>query len=107
MKPGLCEGNLIKVFTFLAYCFYSAHVNYDLEFARAVQVTEQPATVGVPLVLEPLSGFYFSPVLVLDFLSLYPSIVIANNICYSTCLGSVEVSLENLDTKSYILSRGT
>ncbi|OEH77917.1 DNA polymerase zeta catalytic [Cyclospora cayetanensis] len=47
-------------------------------------------TVGVPLVLEPISGFYFSPVLVLDFLSLYPSIVIANNICYSTCLGSVE-----------------
>ncbi|CDI87412.1 DNA polymerase zeta catalytic subunit, putative [Eimeria praecox] len=65
-----------------------------------MKVTEQPATVGVPLVLEPLSGFYFSPVLVLDFLSLYPSIVIANNICYSTCLGSVEVDPLESETKT-------
>ncbi|CDJ29730.1 DNA polymerase zeta catalytic subunit, putative [Eimeria mitis] len=70
------------------------------EVLCALQVTEQPATVGVPLVLEPLSGFYFSPVLVLDFLSLYPSIVIANNICYSTCLGSVEVDPLESETKT-------
>ena len=41
----------------------------------------------IPLVLEPESKFYEDPVLVLDFQSLYPSMVIAYNYCFSTCLG--------------------
>ncbi|KAF7456003.1 putative DNA polymerase delta catalytic subunit [Cryptosporidium felis] len=35
-------------------------------------------------VLEPLKGFYKEPISTLDFASLYPSIMIAHNICYST-----------------------
>ncbi|CDJ54269.1 DNA polymerase zeta catalytic subunit, putative [Eimeria brunetti] len=79
---------------------YGCSLHSALTRGSQFKVTEQPATVGVPLVLEPLSGFYFSPVLVLDFLSLYPSIVIANNICYSTCLGSVEVDPLESETKT-------
>lgn len=41
----------------------------------------------VPLILEPDSNFYKSPMVVLDFQSLYPSIMIAYNYCYSTLLG--------------------
>lgn len=41
----------------------------------------------MPLIMEPISAFYTSPLLVLDFQSLYPSVMIAYNYCYSTCLG--------------------
>ncbi|UZJ54097.1 hypothetical protein CBS101457_003417 [Exobasidium rhododendri] len=53
------------------------------------QVGSQNAAEDLPLVMEPLSAFYKGPVLVLDFQSLYPSIMIAYNICYSTCLGRI------------------
>ncbi|THD18717.1 DNA polymerase, partial [Fasciola hepatica] len=37
-------------------------------------------------VLEPLKGFYNEPIATLDFASLYPSIMMAYNLCYSTLL---------------------
>uniref|UniRef100_A0AAU0K7X8 DNA polymerase n=1 Tax=Anatid alphaherpesvirus 2 TaxID=3080522 RepID=A0AAU0K7X8_9ALPH len=35
-------------------------------------------------VLEPTSGFHVSPVVVFDFASLYPSIIQAHNLCFTT-----------------------
>ena len=35
-------------------------------------------------VIEPLRGFYDEPIATLDFASLYPSIMMAHNLCYST-----------------------
>ncbi|SCL76940.1 DNA polymerase catalytic subunit [Spheniscid alphaherpesvirus 1] len=35
-------------------------------------------------VLDPISGFHIDPVVVFDFASLYPSIMQAHNLCYST-----------------------
>jgi DNA polymerase delta subunit 1 len=37
-------------------------------------------------VLEAKQGFYKDPVATLDFASLYPSIMMAHNLCYSTLL---------------------
>lgn len=40
--------------------------------------------------MEPISAFFKAPLLVLDFQSLYPSVMVAYNYCYSTCLGRID-----------------
>lgn len=54
-----------------------------------MQRNKMKAPEAFPLVLEPETNIYYDPVAVLDFQSLYPSVVIAYNYCYSTCLGRV------------------
>ncbi|XP_055328989.1 DNA polymerase zeta catalytic subunit-like isoform X2 [Paramacrobiotus metropolitanus] len=54
------------------------------------QLKGMAAQECLPLILEPQSRLYLDPVVVLDFQSLYPSMVIAYNYCFSTCLGKVE-----------------
>ncbi|GMI88783.1 recovery protein 3 [Hibiscus trionum] len=66
------------------------------------QVACQPAMECLPLVMEPESGFYADPVVVLDFQSLYPSMIIAYNLCFCTCLGKIANSEVNtLGVSSY------
>ncbi|KAL7424032.1 DNA polymerase zeta [Cryptotrichosporon argae] len=64
--------------------------NFVLVSPSKHQVGLQNAPFAVPLIAEPESKFHTDPIVVLDFQSLYPSIMIAYNICYSTCLGRVE-----------------
>ncbi|KAJ4417028.1 DNA polymerase zeta [Neurospora sp. IMI 360204] len=63
--------------------------NFLLVSPSRKQVGAQNALECLPLVMEPLSAFYSSPLLVLDFQSLYPSVMIAYNYCYSTFLGRI------------------
>jgi len=63
--------------------------NFLLPSPSRKQVGQQNALECLPLVMEPQSNFYNSPLLVLDFQSLYPSVMIAYNYCYSTFLGRV------------------
>lgn len=63
--------------------------NFVLVSPSKKQVGGQNALECLPLVMEPQSAFYNSPLLVLDFQSLYPSVMIAYNYCYSTFLGRV------------------
>ncbi|KAK2064956.1 DNA polymerase family B [Colletotrichum caudatum] len=63
--------------------------NFMLVSPSRKQVGGQNALECLPLVMEPQSDFYTSPLLVLDFQSLYPSVLIAYNLCYSTFLGRI------------------
>ena len=64
--------------------------NFILYSPSKSDVASQRPLDKQALTLEPKSGFYGeSPVVVLDFQSLYPSLIIAYNMCYSTCLGTM------------------
>ncbi|KAI0118168.1 DNA polymerase family B [Nemania sp. FL0031] len=63
--------------------------NFILVSPDRKQVGMQNALECLPLVMEPQSAFYNSPLVVLDFQSLYPSVMIAYNYCYSTFLGRI------------------
>lgn len=64
--------------------------NYIAVTPSVSQRAKMRAPEFLPLILEPESKFYADPVIVLDFQSLYPSMIIAYNYCFSTCLGRVE-----------------
>jgi DNA polymerase zeta len=64
-----------------AYFFYSPSVN---------DTNNQEALECQALTLEPQSGIRQDPVVVCDFTALYPSLVIAYNLCYSTCAGKLD-----------------
>lgn len=83
----LTRGSQYRVESMLARVAHQR--DFLLLAAQRSQVYEQPAIECLPLVMEPDSGFYHDPVVVLDFQSLYPSVIIAHNLCYSTMLGNL------------------
>lgn len=52
-------------------------------------------------VIEPVKGYYAEPIATLDFASLYPSIMMAHNLCYTTLIKSESVR-QKLDSNDYI-----
>ena len=42
-------------------------------------------------VIEPKKGYYDVPIATLDFASLYPSIMMAHNLCYTTLLDKTTI----------------
>ncbi|KIJ65720.1 hypothetical protein HYDPIDRAFT_39637 [Hydnomerulius pinastri MD-312] len=54
-------------------------------------------------VIEPKKGYYDSPIATLDFSSLYPSIMMAHNLCYTTLLDKATIDrLELVKDVDYI-----
>lgn len=51
---------------------------------------QQEALECQAMTLEPQSGFIYDPVIVCDFTALYPSLIIAYNLCYTTCFGKLD-----------------
>lgn len=52
-------------------------------------------------VMEPKVGFYEEPIVVLDFASLYPSIALAHNLCYTTLLNEGQEKQLGLGPEDY------
>ncbi|CAG8496722.1 650_t:CDS:10 [Diversispora eburnea] len=80
--------------------FIAAFSNYN------VNLNSKPYSLGTDeqfegaTVIEPEKGFYNVPITTLDFSSLYPSIMIAHNLCYTTLLDNKEI--ENLNLKAEV-----
>uniref|UniRef100_A0A7E4VMW2 DNA polymerase n=1 Tax=Panagrellus redivivus TaxID=6233 RepID=A0A7E4VMW2_PANRE len=55
-------------------------------FLPVVEGGQSDDTYEGATVIEPMRGFYNEPIATLDFASLYPSIMIAHNLCYTTLL---------------------
>ena len=68
----------------------SKRFNFLLVSPTPEERANQPALEEIALTLEPKSRMYIHPTAVFDFRSLYPSIVIAYNLCFSTYLGRVQ-----------------
>ncbi|KAK6465757.1 hypothetical protein DFJ63DRAFT_283621 [Scheffersomyces coipomensis] len=76
--------------------------NIILNSPSKQQVHEMRPIECIPLIMEPDSNFYKSPLVVLDFQSLYPSIMIAYNYCFSTLLGKLHNFKSNKNNIGYL-----
>ena len=76
------RGQQIKVMSqLLRFCKDQRLLIPNLKREAGGNETYEGATV-----IEPKRGFYDVPVVTLDFASLYPSIMMAHNLCYTTLL---------------------
>ncbi len=83
IKYLLERGQSVKVLSQIMY--YTRLENYCIPYFKynSKDTTELDKFEGAT-VLDPDKGAYFCPVVVMDFASLYPSIMMAHNLCYST-----------------------
>ena len=100
-ESNLTRGSQYKVEGVLSHLAKSKNVL--LLSATREQLIYQSPPKFTPIVMEPPKNIFYNPVIVLDFQSLYPSIMIAYNLCYSTCLGKLlkeeELNKENSNLK--------
>lgn len=86
------RGQQIKV----ASQLYRKASEYDL-IIPTEKVGQSEGKYEGAVVIEPTRGYYIDPVATLDFASLYPSIMMAHNLCYSTLIPLEEVKNYNQD----------
>lgn len=88
MSYLLTRGQSIKVFSQILR--YARKAGYFVPFLKGGRMTEGVAYEGAT-VLHANTGYYTEPIATLDFASLYPSIMMAHNLCYSTLVPASEV----------------
>ncbi|ABW04888.1 DNA polymerase, partial [Equid gammaherpesvirus 7] len=101
----LTDGQQIRVFSCLL------DVAGREGFILPVSSRESAEGYQGATVIDPAPGFYNTPVLVVDFASLYPTIIQAHNLCYSTMIPGDKLYLHPHlapgDYETFDLSSGT
>jgi DNA polymerase delta subunit 1 len=94
-------GQSVKIYSMIAIqCLLQALPLEDVENTHGASAGASSAYEGA-MVLEPKTGFYTKPVVVLDFQSLYPSIMRTLNVSFDTLLppsSSMETTPSSLPT---------
>ncbi|QQL09695.1 Ba87 [Baboon cytomegalovirus] len=88
MRRVVFDGQQIRIYTsLLDECACRGFVlpNHKGAAADSSDAPEVSSYQGAT-VFEPAIGYYNDPVAVFDFASLYPSIIMAHNLCYSTLI---------------------
>lgn len=97
------KGQSKKVFTLIF--FYCHTMEYLIPFYRvSTEGLLESESVKGAVVLPAKSGFYTFPVITLDYNSLYPSIMQAENLCYSTFIPKHK--LGNFQSTQYEIKKG-
>lgn len=81
----LAKGQSVKVQAQLYAAAREADPPYIMPYMPVERRDDAVAYEGA-IVVEPKRGYYDEPIVTLDFASLYPSIMMAHNLCYSTHL---------------------
>jgi len=90
------RGQQIKVFSQMAY--RARQLGFLIPTFRRGAAGPDEGYEGAT-VLEAQTGAYYSPITALDFASLYPSIMCAHNLCYSTLV--MDARYDNLPGVTY------
>ncbi|VBB31786.1 unnamed protein product [Acanthocheilonema viteae] len=90
----LSRGQQVKVMSQILRKAKSMHF-----FLPVIDVIQADDTYEGATVIDPIRGFYSTPIATLDFASLYPSIMIAHNLCYTTLIrgSNAAYNLSNFD----------
>ena len=106
------RGQQVKVFSQLTR--KARELGYMVPVIRQDRSSPDDGYQGAT-VLDPIPGAYFTPIVALDFASLYPSIMCAHNMCYSTLvlddrrygnIPGVEYDTFVVDGKTYKFAQG-
>jgi DNA polymerase delta subunit 1 len=96
----LARGQQVK---FISQLFRKAR-EQDLVIPNLQNIATDEQYEGAT-VIEPIRGYYDVPVATLDFASLYPSIIQAHNLCYTTLLNKNSVEkLKLVKDEDYIVT---
>ena len=91
------RGQQIKVFSQMAY--KARQLGFIIPVFRAPPGGGSDDKYQGATVLEAQTGAYYNPITALDFASLYPSIMCAHNLCYSTLV--MDPQFDNLEGVEY------